>query len=76
MAIDQTTIDTLNTAISYGERRVKFSNGTEVEYRSVEELIQARNDLVNQKHAEEAAAAGTPRPRQTQLYHGGRGFHS
>jgi hypothetical protein len=46
-----------------------------VEYRSVDELLTARNALQAQFDAEQAGAGVTaPRPRQTRLYHGGRGF--
>jgi hypothetical protein len=68
MAVTQADIDALNTAIAAGERVVR-SGDKLVEYRSVPDLIRARDDLVNQM----AASAGS-RPRQTRLYHAGRGF--
>lgn len=74
MAVSQSDIDTLNQAIAIGERLVRKADGTTVEYRSVGDLIRARDDLARQKAAEDAAAAGTRRPRITRLYHAGRGY--
>lgn len=68
MPATQADLDTLNAAIRQGERLVRFADGRSVEYRSVAELIAARNDA-----AAEIARA-TPQPRQTRLYHAGRGF--
>lgn len=73
MPVSQSDIDALNQALKYGERVVK-SDGILTEYRSVEELIRARDDLVAQKAIEEAAGGGSTRPKQTLLVHGGRGF--
>lgn len=72
MPVSQSDIDALNQALKYGERVVK-SDGILTEYRSVEELIRARDDLVAQKVIEDAAG-GNARPKQTILVHGGRGF--
>jgi len=69
MAVSQSDIDALNAALKNGERVVK-SDGVLVEYRSVDELINARNSLVAQMAAESSVA----RPRQTVIVHGGRGF--
>lgn len=69
MAVSQSDIDALNAALAQGERVVK-SDGVEVEYRSVNELIKARDALV----AQMARESGTARPRQTVIVHGGRGF--
>jgi hypothetical protein len=73
MPVSKTDIDALNTALAAGERMVR-SGDKSVEYRSVAELIRARDDLVNQLAAETAATAGTARSRQTRLYHAGRGY--
>jgi hypothetical protein len=73
MAVSQSDIDTLNTALAKGERVIR-SGDKSVEYRSVKELREARDDLVNQMAAESAAAAGKQRSRQTRLYHAGRGY--
>jgi len=74
MAILQTDIDALTEALATGERMVRKGDKT-VEYRSVEELLAARNALQAQFDAEQAVAGSVPpRPRQTRLYHGGRGY--
>ncbi len=73
MAISQANIDALNAAIAKGERVVRMGDRS-VEYRSVAELISARNNLESRKAAEDAAAAGKTVPRQTLMYHGGRGM--
>lgn len=69
MPVQQTDIDALNAAIANGERIVRLGNKT-VEYRSVAELIAARNDLRSQMVGE----SGTRRPRQTLLTQSGRGY--
>ncbi|KVW99502.1 phage head-tail joining protein [Thiobacillus denitrificans] len=69
MAVSQSDIDALNAALKNGERVVK-SDGVLVEYRSVDELIRARDSLVEQMAAESTIS----RPRQTIIVHGGRGF--
>lgn len=68
MPATQSDIDALNAAIRHGERMVRFADGKTVEYRSIPELIRARDDA-----AAELARAN-PHPRQTRLYHAGRGF--
>lgn len=74
MPILQTDIDALTDALATGERMVRKGDKV-VEYRSVDELIAARNALQAQFDAEQAAAGTVAaRPRQTRLYHGGRGF--
>lgn len=74
MAVSQSDIDALNAAIATGERSVTFADGRRVDYHGKADLILARNDLLAQKSAEEAAASGKARPRITNLYHAGRGF--
>lgn len=71
--VTQTDINNLNEAIANGERVVRQGEKM-VEYRSIAELIQARNDLQKQLNAATAEAAGKQRPRQTRLYQGGRGY--
>lgn len=73
MPVQQTDIDALTEALATGERLVRKGNNT-VEYRSVAEIIAARNALIQQKAAEDAAQTGITRPRQTRLAHGGRGY--
>jgi hypothetical protein len=73
MTIQQTDIDALTDAIAAGERVVRKGDKT-VELYSKAELIRARDALVAQKAAEDAIASGKPRPKQTRLYHAGRGY--
>lgn len=68
MAVSQADLDALNESIAHGERVVRFPDGSAVEYRSIPELIQARDDLQRQLSRQ------NPRSRQTYLVHGGRGF--
>lgn len=74
MAVTQSDIDALNEAIACGERVVRMSDGKMVEYRSIQELISARNDLQAQLTAASNAAAGKARPRQIYLTPGGKGY--
>ena len=75
MPVQQSDLDAITAAIATGERVVRKSDGTMVEYRSIAELIAAKDELLATKAAEDAAAAlAPPRPRITRLYHGGRGF--
>lgn len=69
MSVTQQHIDALNLAIAKGEKVVKL-DGKMIEYRSVAELISARNDLQQQL----AAASVGGRPRQTRLTQSGRGY--
>lgn len=69
MPVSQSDIDALDAAIARGERSVTNGDKT-ITYRSVAEMIQARNHLAGQLKAQ----AGTGPSRQTLLYHGGRGF--
>lgn len=73
MPVLQSDIDALTEAMATGERLVRKGDKT-VEYRSVEELRTARDLLTAEKAAEDAALSGTVRPKQTRLYHGGRGY--
>lgn len=74
MAVTQADIDKLNSALANGERQVVL-DGQSVTYRSVEELIKARNDLQRQLDAATATASGaTPRPKQWGLYQASRGY--
>lgn len=74
MAIQQSDIDALTAALAAGERMVRKGDKA-VEYRSVDELLAARNALQAQYDAEQVAAGTVARrPRQTRLYHGGRGY--
>lgn len=70
MSVTQSDIDALNAAIASGEKQVALG-AQQVTYRSINELIVARNDLQARLDKETAAAA---KSRQTKLYHAGRGY--
>lgn len=68
MPVTQADIDALNTAIASGEKQVALG-AQQVTFRSISELIAARNDLQRQLDVQ-----ATPKSRQTKLYHAGRGY--
>ncbi|MBK6587952.1 MAG: hypothetical protein IPG22_06515 [Acidobacteria bacterium] len=70
MAVTQSDIDALNAAIASGEKQVALG-AQQVTYRSINELIAARNDLQARLDAENAAAV---KSKQTKLYYAGRGY--
>lgn len=70
MAVSQTDIDNLNTAISAGVRQVTIGGQT-VLYQTTESLIKARDDMVDQLKKE---TGGAKRSRQSRAYHAGRGY--
>lgn len=72
MPVLQSDIDALTEALATGERMVRKGDKT-VEYRSIAEIKAARDLLVAEKAADDAAVSGAVRPKQTRLYHGGRG---
>lgn len=73
MAASQADIDALNAALASGEKQVVL-DGQSITYRSVAEIIAARNDL--QAQLTRAASVGVPRrPKQFGLYVVNRGFH-
>ena len=55
MAVTQADLDTITRAIASGERRVRFADGREVEYRDVSQL----RDALALLRAEMNAASGT-----------------
>ena len=67
----QEQLDALNAAIGSGERQVALGS-QQVTYRSVNELIAARNELLRQQ--QEAEASTQPTSRRTFLYQSGRGY--
>lgn len=69
MPVTQSDIDALDAAIARGERSITSGDRT-ITYRSVAEMIQARNHLARQLQAQ----SGTGPSRQTLLYHAGRGY--
>ncbi|WP_273820579.1 phage head-tail joining protein [Pseudomonas asplenii] len=68
MAYTQAHLDAVELAIAQGEKTVRYADRN-VEYRTVDELIRAR-DLIRT----DLARAGGPRSRVTRLYHGGKGL--
>jgi hypothetical protein len=73
MAVSQQDIDALNAAIASGERVVVLS-GQSVTYRSISDLIMARNDLMQQLQDAELKTAGRRRVKRAYAYYQGRGF--
>lgn len=73
MAISQTDIDALNIAIGNGEKQV-ILDGQSITYRSITDLILARNDLQEQLNRANAAVATYRKPKRIGLYHAGRGY--
>ena len=73
MAVTQQDIDALNAAIASGERVVVL-NGQSVTYRSIDDLIKARNDLRKEMADAAATTAGKTRVKRAYAYHSGRGF--
>lgn len=73
MAVTLEMIAALNAQIALPERQI--TNGNEsVTYRSIADLIAARDALQAEYDNAQAAAAGVGRRRQTYAYYGGRGF--
>lgn len=68
MAYTQKHLDAVERAIARGEKVVRYEDRT-VEYRSVDELIRAR-DVIRT----ELALATGQRSRVVRLYHGGKGL--
>jgi len=68
MAYTKAHLDAVERAIARGEKIVRYSDRT-VEYRTVDELIKAR-DLIR---TELTNAAG-PRSRIVRVFHGGKGL--
>lgn len=73
MAVSQADIDALNAAIASGVRSATLGGQTVI-FNTSDSLIKARDDLMRQKAAEDAAASGNRRPKQTYAYHAGRGY--
>jgi hypothetical protein len=65
MAWTQTDLDAVKAAIASGERRVRFADGRETEYRSVDELKKAKAAIEAELGIDSGA---TPRTRQIRLY--------
>ncbi|MNF12045.1 hypothetical protein D3C80_2134130 [compost metagenome] len=67
MAYTQAHLAAVERAIARGEKTVRYTDRT-VEYRSVDELMRAR-DLIRSELVQSAG----PRSRVVRLYHGGKG---
>lgn len=70
MAVTQSDIDALTAAIASGERQVTIGSQS-VTYRSIDDLIKARDTLMRDLATQEGTSA---RPRHTRLYYAGRGY--
>lgn len=68
MAVTQADIDNLNAAIAQGERQVMIG-AKQITYRSISELIAARNDL-----AAQLATQTAPQTRTVLIKPAGRGY--
>ncbi len=68
MAFTQDDVVRIERALAKGEHIVRFADRT-VEYRSVQELIEARDRMLN-----ELSKAGRQRARLVRLFHAGKGW--
>lgn len=73
MAVSQSDIDALNSAIASGARSVTLGGQTVV-YNTTQSLIEARNDLQDQLKAQTALAADKLPPKRRMMYYSGRGY--
>ena len=73
MAVSQSDIDRLNTAIASGARSVTIGGQT-VTYNTTASLISARDDLQRQLDVALAQVDGKRPPKRKQLYYAGRGY--
>jgi hypothetical protein len=73
MAITQRDIDELNKAIASGVRSVTIGGESTI-WNTTDSMIRARDDMVRQLAAQEAAATGTPRQKRSYLYLADRGY--
>lgn len=61
MAFTQTDLDNINSAIAAGELKVRSSNGSEVTYRSVDDLLKARTTIQTDLAAAAALSSSATR---------------
>lgn len=73
MAVTQADIDALNGAIASGERQVTLG-AQSVTYRSIDDLIKARDNLRQELANQTLQASGVPIRRRGTFYYGGRGY--
>lgn len=74
MPVTQADVDALNTAIASGERQVTLGSQS-VSYRSIDDLIKARDDMRQELAAQALSAAGTAVRRRGTFYYAGRGYN-
>lgn len=73
MPVTQADIDALTSAIASGERQVTIGNQS-ITYRSIAELLSARDRLIKDLAAQEVAAGNqTPRVKVFSIVQAGRG---
>lgn len=75
MAVTQSDIDALNTAIADGVRSVTINGQTTI-YNTTDSLIKARDDMRNELARQEAASSGRRYNRRTLLHYAGRGYQT
>ncbi|MGF6220938.1 phage head-tail joining protein [Pseudomonas sp. YL-218 TE3947] len=68
MSFTQKHLDAIERAIARGEKIVRYSDRT-VEYRTVDELLRAREEI-----SRSLISAAAPRSRVVRLSHGGKGI--
>lgn len=71
--VTQLDVDALNQALANGEKQVVI-DGQSVTYRTISDLISARNDLQELLNRQTAAANDNRRPKRSMLYYAGRGY--
>lgn len=71
MSYTQQDLKNIKAAIASGERQVTIGNQS-VTYRSIGDLITARDEIQRELNA----ATPASRPRTSRLYMSGRGYHT
>jgi hypothetical protein len=74
MPVTTADINALNAAIASGERQVTLG-GQSITYRSIDDLIKARNDLRTELANQNAEASGQAPKRRAYAYYAGRGYN-
>ncbi|WP_456026129.1 phage head-tail joining protein [Pseudomonas capeferrum] len=67
MSFTKKHLDAVEAAIARGEKTVRYTDRT-VEYRTVDELLRAREEIRSS-----LASSAAPRSRVVRLYHAGKG---
>jgi hypothetical protein len=73
MPATQADIDALTRAIATGQRQVTIGSQS-ITYRSISELLAARDALQTELNNAENEASDTKRPKQYRVYQSGRGY--